>query len=195
MDAASPPRSRGPLGWLRRFRRCQRAVAAVEMALAAPVLIGLLLGTLDVGWLLLAEYKLQRASATLADLIARDRQINERAIADSFKALAAITTPFDLGAQGRALVSSIRDDSGRTPRILWQRQSQGGITVTSRIGSPGQIANLDGLIDLERGESVIVAEIFYRFDPLVGFVVAKPRTLYYAWVATPRYGSLETVLP
>jgi len=178
-----------------RLTGCERAVIAVEMALAAPVLVVLLLGALDVGWRILAEYKLQRTAATLADLVARDRQVTESGISDAFAALAAISAPFDLENDGRAIVSSIHDDDGATPEILWQRSSPSGIDVDSRLGAEGEIADLDTVVDLEAGESIIVAEVFYRFDPLIGFFLEDDQLLYFRWVATPRFGSLDEVLP
>ena len=189
----------GPLRRLRRIaarlRVGERAVVAVEMAVAAPVLVVLLLGALDVGWRILAEYKLQRAAATLADLVARDRQVTESGINDAFTALQSISAPFDLENDGRAIVSSIRDEDGVSPEILWQRLSPQGLDVDSRIGGEGEIADLDDVVDLNAGEAVIVAEVFYRFDPIVGFFIQDQQLLYFRWVATPRFGSLDEVLP
>ncbi len=173
---------------LRALHRCRRAMAAVEMALMAPVLIALLLGTLDLGWRILASYKLERAAATLADLSARSRDLSSADLEDIFEAVAPIARPFDMENDGTAILSGVRDDTGSQPTIVWQRSNGSGFG--SRIGSEGGIADLDGVLDLDPGESVIVAEVFFRFRPLVGFVLQGPQDLYFRWIVRPRSGAV-----
>lgn len=190
-----PGRSRRRLRTLlRRLHASDSGVAAVELALLAPVLIAFLLGVLDVGWRLVAEYKLTRAASSLAELVARARELREADVEDAFRATLEIASPFDLDANGLAVVSSVRDDTGTTPVVLWQRRNPPQAGGTSRVGLPDGPADL-GDLDLEAGESVIVAEISYTFEPLVGFVFSRPTELYYRWIAAPRYGALTEVLP
>ncbi len=171
------------------FRRCRRAVVAVEMALVAPVLIALLLGTLDLGWRVLAAYKLERAVAALADLSARSRELSAGDLADIFEAVMPIAEPFEL-EEGTVIVSGIRDDTGNRPIIVWQRRSGPEEGDASRIGREGEVADLDEMLDLEAGESVIVAELVFRFEPLVGFLLRQPQELYFRWLARPRSGAV-----
>ncbi len=174
---------------LARFHRCRRAVVAVEMALVAPVLIALLLGTLDLGWRVLAAYKLERAVAALADLSARSRDLSADDLADIFAAVVPIAEPFAL-EEGTVIVSGVRDDTGTRPVIVWQQRSGPEEGDASRIGSEGEVADLDGMLDLEAGESVIVAELVFRFEPLVGFLLRQPQELYFRWLARPRSGTV-----
>ncbi len=175
---------------LQALYRCRRAMAAVEMALMAPVLIALLLGTLDLGWRILASYKLERAVAALADLSARSRSLSPTELDDIFEAVTPIARPFDMGTDGAAILSGVRDDTGNRPVILWQRRAGLGLDADSRIGIEGGIADLDGALDLDPGESVIVAELFFRFQPLVGFLLRQPQELYFRWIMRPRSGAV-----
>jgi len=175
---------------LRALRRARRGAVAVEMAVTAPVLLVLLLGTLDVGWRLLAEYRVQRAAATLADLVARVRTLGESDVDNAFDALRGLASPFDLVRDGGALVSGVRADGAGVPVVAWQREADFGLDLPSRVGRPGQRADL-GDTALDPGEAVIVAEVFLRFRPLVGFLPGGERLLYVRWIAAPRYGSLD----
>ncbi len=178
---------------LRSLWRCRRGMAAVEMALMAPVLIALLLGTLDLGWRILASYKLEHVVATLADLAARSRELSSDDLDDIFEAASPIAEPFAL-ADAMVVLSGVRDDTGSQPVVVWQEQRGSANGETSRIGQPGGSADLDGLLDLDASESVIVAELFFRFDPLVGFVFREPMDLYFVWVARPRSGAVTELL-
>ena len=163
------------------------------MALMAPVLIVLLLGTIDVGWRILASYKLEHVVATLADLAARSRELSSDDLNDIFEAASPIAEPFAL-ADAMVVLSGVRDDTGSKPVVVWQEQRGSANGETSRIGQPGGSADLDGLLDLDASESVIVAELFFRFDPLVGFVFREPMDLYFVWVARPRSGAVTELL-
>ncbi|GBD42883.1 hypothetical protein HRbin40_00343 [bacterium HR40] len=171
-----------------------RGVAAVEFALVAPVLVLLLLGVLDLGWRLFAEYRLGRAAAAAAELTARARELHEADLEEALRATAAIAAPFGPAADGAVIVSGVRNETGIRPVVLWQRVWPPAATVSSRVGPPGGAAEL-GALRLEVGESVIVAELFHRFEPLVGLLFRQPEQLYYRWIAAPRYGPLAAVLP
>ncbi len=173
----------------------------MEMALVAAFLIALLLGTMDLGWRILASYKLERAVAAVADLSARARDLSSDDLTDIFEAVAPIADPFEL-AGATVILSGVRDDTGNRPIVVWQQRADGeddddghdDDEDDSRIGEPGGTADLEELLDLEAGESVIVAELFFRFEPLVGFVIREPMDLYFVWVARPRSGAVTELL-
>lgn len=179
---------------LRRLRLSESGVAAVELALLAPVLVTFLLGVLDVGWRLVAEYKLTRAASALAELVARARELREADVEDAFRATVEVASPFTLETDGVAILSSVQDETGDAPVVLWQRRYPPQAGGTSRVGVANGPADL-GDFDLEAGESMIVAEIVYTFEPLVGFLFPQPTELYYRWIAAPRFGALTEVLP
>ncbi len=182
-----------PLRRLAALGACRRGVVAVEMALVAPVLIALLLGTLDLGWRILASYKLERAVAALADLSARSRDLSADDIGDIFEAVMPIAAPFELGG-ATVILSGVRDDTGNRPIVVWQQRNGPADGDESRIGGEGDVADLGDTLDLEAGESVIVAELFFDFQPLVGFLLRQPQELYFRWIARPRSGTVTELL-
>lgn len=173
---------------LRRFARCERGAIAVEFALVLPVLLALLLGAADVSWLVYAEHKTTRIAMSLADLTARAEELSPTDITDLFAAVARVAEPFDIVADGRAVVTSVTNPNGTGARIAWQR-ANGRRSATSRIGAPGATADLGGDITVRQGETIVVGEIFLRFRPLVGFVLDE-REIYLRLYQRPRFGTV-----
>jgi len=187
--AAGKPTVRRRLGmW--RFLVHTRGGAAVEMALVTPVLVALLFGTIDVGWRLLAEYRLAKAAATLAHLVARARELGPSDMANAFAALPALARPFDLRVDGAAIVSGIEADGGGSGSVVWQQRSPWGIATPSVFGGPGAWVPGD-VLQLQPGEAVVAAEVILRFRAPVGLVLPGEREIRRLWFAAPRYGALD----
>lgn len=191
MRLAAAFRLAGALG---RFRRAREGTIPVEMALCAPVLIVMLLGIVDIGWFAVSRHKVARVAATLADLTSRGETVNEAQIADIFAASGSVASPFDFRDEGRAILSSIVRPAGTT-FIAWQRESPTGIDVDSEVGTTGGTPNLpDGFV-VRDGENLIVAEAFFRFQPLIGLVVRGEQRIYVQAFQRPRLGTLDQVNP
>ncbi len=177
----------------RPLRADRRGIVSLELALVLPVLILLLLGTADVVWLYLAQHKVQRAAAVVADLAARAAQLRPADVEDIFRAAREVTAPLDLADRGRIHLSSISALPLVGPRVVWQRTTSGGLVVASRVGSPGGAADLDGMT-LNPAEEVVAGEVTLEVDPLIGLVVRGPQRLYARSLQRPRYGTV-TLLP
>lgn len=184
---------------IRRFIKAlgldRRGSLAVEAAMAVPVLAVLLLGGVEVTRFVLLNQKLERTSATVADLVSRSEKIFAAELPTLFVAAGFTFDPFDLAGDGRVIVSSIYKTSGTPPRVIWQRAFGAG-GGTSAFGTQGVDAILpDGLV-VRDGENVIVSETFFDFVPLfAGDVVGllEARRLSTFSVMRPRFGPL-TVL-
>jgi Flp pilus assembly protein TadG len=185
---------RGARRALRRFVAARRGTVAIEMALLTPILMTMLLGILDVGSLMIMQYKLGRAAAAVADLTARGGSITEAQIGDVFAAAERITSPYDLAGDGRAIVTSVVNN-GDGPRIAWQRQSPGALAVASHIGSQGAVPRMPAGLEVRVGENIVVAESFLAYEPVVGIVVRGRQDAYVQAVRRPRLGTLDRVLP
>ena len=102
-------------GWRRFARRLrveQAAVSLIEFALALPLLIGFLLGGLEMANYILASNTCQRLSTMLADLVAQSgvggEATTEAQIYDMFNAIDVSAKPYDLRARGRVVMSVIK---------------------------------------------------------------------------------------
>lgn len=179
---------------LTRLLRQTSGVAAMEFALVLPILVLFSAGTVEYSRLIMLTQKLQSSSFILADLTARDRTLSEDQLDNIFLAIDNVIQPFEFETSGKAIVSSVGVDAANHPVVNWQRSGSGALTATSTIGSQGGEATLPDEIDIHAGETVIAAEVFYSFTPLLGIGLA-PRVIHKVAYYKPRLGSLDTLLP
>ncbi len=178
------------------LKRDRRGTLAIEMAMATPVVIGLLLSGIEVTRYVMINQKIERASATMADLVSQAETLSEGGLANLYAATTYVMEPFDLAAEGRVVVSSI---SGDEARINWQR-SFGAGSGASAFGVEGGTASLPAGFVVRENETVVVTEVFYGFQPMF-FDTPLLRTqlvaaeLYSYAVFRPRFSSLTTINP
>ena len=172
--------------------RRDRGNVAVEFALALPVLILLLLASAELGRFVLLHQKIDRVASTMADLVARAETISESEIDDIFTAAGQVAEPFDLGSQGRVLISSVTND-GSGPTVAWQRLDGGSYVAASQIGAEGEPATLSGEFAVAEGETAIISEVYFDFEPFLSELIVAPRLLYRRALNRPRLGTLDTV--
>lgn len=78
--------------------------------------------------------------------------------------------------------------------INWQRTGAGVLSVTSGLGKVGAVAALPKELTLASGETLVVAEVFYSFQPVFGFFVS-PAVLHKVAYYRPRLGTLDALKP
>lgn len=179
MSRSSPHTQRG--GLIARLRRDKRGVAAVEFAIAITSLVFLFFGLLETSRFLMLYLKAQHAAVAVADLVTRDKTINE----------AQVIHPFPVGANSNVVVTAM----GQSASIYWQRTGAGSLNATSSFGAGGTtISSLPGGITMRDDQTLVAVEMFYQYDPWIfdffGSYVIK-RMSYFR----PRIGALTVVNP
>ncbi len=180
--------------WFRRLMKDHKGSLAVEMAMAMPVLAGLLLSGIEVTRFVLLNQKIERASATMADLVSQAETLAEGDLNNLFTASGYVVEPFDLASDGRIIVSSVGRIGTANAIVNWQRAFGAG-GGSSIFGAEGAAATLPDSFVIRDGESVIVAEAFYDFVPVFADSVMGESTLSRYSILRPRFGSLATLLP
>lgn len=178
--------------------RLQRDVAgnvAVEFALVLPVLMLLMLGSAEMARFVILHQKVDRVAVTMSDLVARAETITESQLDDIFIAADQVAQPFDLANLGIVIVSSITNEDGDGATIAWQRTGGGTASHTSQLGAQGDPANLLADFDVREGETAIIAEVFYDFQPFLSDLIVEPQTLYRRAHHRPRLGTLDEIEP
>jgi len=172
--------------------RDERGLSAVELALILPILVMFSAGTIEYSRLILLTQKLQSAAFNLADLTARDKELTTDGLANVFLAIDQVVRPFDFAGSGRAIVTSVGVDEDEDAFVYWQCEGSGGFAVGSLVGSGAgnEAAVPEGLVG--EGETLIVAEAFFDFEPLFGVGLA-PQTLRRVAYYKPRLGELMDV--
>lgn len=166
---------------------------AVEFALALPVLLLLLLASAELGRYVLLNQKIDRVAVTMSDLVARVETISEDQLDDIFDAAAHVAEPFDLGGRGRVVISSVTNDDGEGATIAWQRAGGGSFLTASEVGTEGAAADLPDDFAVREGETAIVSEVFFNFEPFLSEMIVSPRVIYRRAHHRPRLGTLDTI--
>lgn len=178
-----------------RLKRCERGGAMVELALVLPILVLLLLGTVEATRYALLHLKLETVAGTVADLIARETALTTTSVDAILTIADDLASPFDLRNQGLVVLTSVSPDGKKGTRINWQRSGGGGLTAVSQVGSGKDSANLPAGFTLDTDETAIVAEVFFKFQPLLAPDLFPPKTLTQTALVRPRIASLTTLAP
>lgn len=155
---------------LRRLRRDQRGISFVELAFAAPVLILVFTGGLEMANYILARMKVTRVATMLADLTAQSPVgVLEGQISDLFLSANMVMKPLDIMENGRVYITAVRGGGpnvGNT--ILWQRCDGKRVDFPSEIGSSNnKNVLLPRNIQLPDEAITVVAQATMEYKPLL----------------------------
>lgn len=178
-------------------RLCKRNQGSVlvETAFVIPILIFLVIAGFDVTQFVVANQKMNRLAATMADLISRsDGGINEAVVTDLLLAADFAAAPYDLKTSGRVIITAIQGTNGGN-QIVWQRCSTTSCSAVSDLGSTGKRnVKLPGGLTLDPGEISIVTEAVLKFDKAFVSQVAMPEEIRQFAIFRPRLGALNNVV-
>ena len=177
------------------FRRQERGGMLIEFAFALPVLVTLILGTVNTAIFILLHQRMDRASSSIADLVSQPDNITQADVDLAYDAAEHLFGDlFQLDANGHAIVTSVRggttDDP--VPRINFQvhKDCDGG-SYNSEIGTgvEDSEASLPNGLTLQPGEAVIVAEVYYEYVPMFFGDIIEGGTQYHVSFRRPRLGA------
>jgi Flp pilus assembly protein TadG len=161
----------------RAFSRAKSGLAAIEFALILPFMALLYFGAIEISLLISADRKVSQTASSLADLVARVDSINPDGVNDVFSASRALFQPYDsTGVEMR--VTSVIDKDG-APTVDWS-QAQGMDPRHS-----GDAMTLDPGVLPSKG-SVIMAEVTYNYQTVLGFFLKDGMVLNETFYLRPR---------
>ncbi|MDE2350630.1 MAG: pilus assembly protein [Alphaproteobacteria bacterium] len=171
----------------RTFARDKRGLAAVEFALIAPVLVTLLLGTVEVCDALAVHEKVTMLASTGADLVAQASSVSATDMSNIFAADSAVLFPYD-GSIAQIVISSIVSDGKGGGTVAWS-QAQNGTPLS--VGRTMTIPT--GLMDQSRCPanacSVILAQVSYGYKSPVGKFIIGTVAMTDSFYERPRRGA------
>lgn len=175
-------------------RRSQAGSMAVEMALFLFFFSTLFLGTFEVPRFLLIGQRMERAAASMADLVAQIDPAQGNVLAkinDLFEAANGLMEPYDLQTNGRVIITSFSNTTGTAQRIAWQIMSPSKFEAVSKFGASATATpTLPRELIIREGENIIAAEIIFKYEPLFGSMLYKERTIYTQAFTRPRFSNL-----
>jgi Flp pilus assembly protein TadG len=169
-----------------------QGLAAVEFALALPLLILLVFGSVEVTRSILITQKLERVSSTLSDVVSQLQNVTGAQMGQIITASGQVMLPYDFGADGYAIVSSITKTGTNAPIINWQYKSTGTVQA-SHIGVSGGVATMPSNFTMVDKDTVIVTEVFYNYKPILLGIIYNSGQLYRVNIYKPRLGNLTTL--
>jgi hypothetical protein len=175
-----------------RFIRDNKAVAAIEFALIAPIMFMLFLGGFELTRYVLIYQKISKTTASMSDLISRSPELYEADIANSFNAVQHLLEPYYEDTKVKVIISSVMDN-GAGNLINWQRCGGGTLDVDSELGQEGDYFALPAGFDLNLNEDSIVAEVYFEYESIVGIDITGSGILRKVRYNKPRLGALTEI--
>lgn len=180
---------------LRSIKREESALALVEFALSAPVLLSLgMLGT-ETAYFTITHMQVSQIAMQVADNASRvgegsvlqNRRVFEDDITDVLIGAEKLGATYNIFENGRIIISSLQRNPDGGQWIAWQR-CRGSKVVNSRYGGEGTgatgtdfagMGNPSNPITASPGTAVMFVEVSYTYDPLTPFDFISGTELYY----------------
>jgi Flp pilus assembly pilin Flp len=183
-------RGPGKYKWLQKFGVAEAGVAAVEFALILPIMLLVYVGMVEASAVISMDRKVQSVSGAVGDLVARTKgSITGATINDYVKIAGGIMTPYPDEDLEQIITQVLVPNSG-TPTVDWSRRYVHQLLQGS--GAHAENSEYDGLpaeiIEIARGQAVIVAESRSFYKPLYGIVFDQEIELYRENFYLPRFG-------
>jgi Flp pilus assembly protein TadG len=161
---------------LRRLTRDQRGVSAVEFALLAPMMIGLLVGTAEVSEGVGADRKVSLVTAALANLTAQSATLSSTQMTNILDASSAIISPYSSSLLSMT-VSCVNIDANKAVTVKWS-VTRGGTANSGSMTIPSALAVANS--------QLILSEVSYAFTPNLGGRITGTLTLSDKMYMSPR---------
>jgi len=162
------PSARRLAGFLRRLRRNEDGIAALEFAWVAPIMIALYLGAVELHFALSASRRVTDLASATADLVAQSTDITG-GMDNIFNAASLYLQPFGTDTL-KITVTSICHDKDDNGRVDWSANYSGGGVHSYAHGDTVDLPS-DGSGDAlltTRGTSLILAEVEYTYTSPMG---------------------------
>lgn len=176
-----------PAKLVRRFHRDTAGVAAVEFGLLVPLLLVMFVGTLEIGQAVGFDRRISMATASTADLIAREKTASNASLDGVMEIVKHLLTPYDSSRLSIGVVSVKADPANAAnTRVEWSYSFQGA-SVPNKCSAYAMPAGLLGA-----GASAIIVEGKYDYEPLlVSYFLNSNMTLQDKATVSPRNSCVD----
>jgi Flp pilus assembly protein TadG len=172
------------MGLLKRFRRDQKGLAAIEFAFVAPVLVAMYFGVSELCAGMLAERRASHAAAAIGDLVAQTSTISASGVTDVFSVANIIMAPFPTASMHMRVTSIVANGSGALSVGWSQVQGMGAMS--------GSVTTASVPVTVPANGSVIRSDVQYTYTSLFSHFVPTPIVFNETFYFTPRQ---TTVIP
>jgi len=159
----------------RRFGAAKSGLAALEFAILLPMMVFLLLGSVDLLDAMSVNRRAENVAASVADVIARDTSVTNAEMTGIWSAVNLLMYP-GTDATMSERVTSISVTSATNAQVVWSEARNGlsPLSANSTVTLPSQM--------MVAGTSLIRAETVYHYQSPLNFLytgtVDFPHTVY-----------------
>lgn len=164
--------------FVRRFLRDVSAVAAIEFAFIAPVMLIAYFGLAEVTTAMIAQRRISHTASTIGDLVAQSSLTSTAQITDIFTVGQTIVSPFPTTPL-QMRISSISADAAGTATVDWSEGSNMGAL------GKGASASVPTTV-LGPSASIVRADVTYVYNSPINYVLTTPITFNYTYYLKPR---------
>ncbi|QDL98318.1 pilus assembly protein [Rhodopseudomonas palustris] len=163
---------------LRRLRTDRRGVAATEFAIIVPLMLLMLLATVEVTSGIAADRKVTLVARTLSDLVSQATSVTDNDMKSVFAASYSVLAPYPT-AGAKATITEIYIDKNNVAKVLWSKSgtvTQSGTTASAALtASPHGQGDTIGIPDgLKVADTFLIfSEFSYLYQPAIGYLVPK----------------------
>lgn len=176
-----------------KFAAQDKGVVAVEFALTLPIWVTLLIGSSDIAYMMLISQRVDRIAYSVTDIVTQSETISTADLDNIMIAAGELMRPFTFGDKGVVIVSSLYKSAGQTPTITWQYVGGGSLARGSKIGAALATPQMPNGLTLNDNENVIIAEVYYDFDPMfINAGILSEGDIYRTAIYKPRLSPLIT---
>ena len=152
---------------LGRLRTTRRGTALIEFAIAAPVMLILYFGTIEITQAVIAKRRLNLMVSTLADLTTRTKTVSSTDIAAIFGAAGAVMAPMDVSTM-QVRISSLVVYPAGNGCVDWSvGQNMAALTPGATFPVPATITAAPSSV----ARDYILAEATYPYSPITHYFI------------------------
>ena len=179
---------------VKRLRRSEHGVAAVEFALILPVMLTAYVGSLEASALITMDRKIQSVSSSVGDLVAQSNvTLAKDTFIDFLRAAGGIMSPYRDNNLQQSVVQVAVAANGTT-KVVWSWDFKNDtLTVGTKYPKDSSFSLPAEMIDISRGSNVIVAEASNAYRPLYGIIIESEINLRRQSFYLPRFGGSITI--
>jgi Flp pilus assembly protein TadG len=151
-----------------RIVKCKRAVAALEFAIIAPVLITLTIGMSEWSTIIRTKQQLKATTSEVAKMVAQSSQVNLTSLQNLCAGAQLVITAAPV--TGLALdIQEVNLNNSGTPVLLWEGTHACSTTATIQ-GQTGLAQAVSMGLLIQPGDSTIQVTATTTVTPLFGFL-------------------------
>lgn len=171
----------------RRFRLATAGVAAIEFAYLAPILMVMMLGTVEASRAISVNRKFSLVTSMTGDLVAREKDVDNSKLASIMGVVSHVMSPFDPNLLRLSVIPVMASPTDETQTFVYAPPySHNGKQIPAKC-TPYTLP--PGLVS--KGGSVIIIEAEYDFTPIIGDTVTGPVTWTDTATHSPRHACVD----